>query len=463
VVRPHRSLAILLAAGALSFSAEARAQYTTLRSVFGGAFEYTDNSNFVALNAVQPADRTAANEVKPRPAFTMNLNPSVIGSLETPRSLTELQYTLNFATAFGIAKQVNYTNRLEVRTRYDLSDITVANVAIRATQGEQNMYPEPQPGQAVQVIIPGKFGFGTLEVAQGINHRISQDVAFTEQGGANLFYPTYALPARPKVFAANFAAALQYNDDPTNYALTFNTQLAATESLPCDPYATANQCGANRTCAVATRTCVIDADVTEAARQAIAAKINAPTLGSRLAGNVRHDFKNGFTAELDLGAQQLMRLTDAGGQNWQPAGRIAIRFAEEDLQAGFTFNHGTQLNIDLGAIVLADNVDLVGVVPVDRQTRRWVLQMQAGYQRATLIDGLGKMLPGFQVVGGDVALAYRPENWLPNMAVALRYQIRFQVTEPNAVGSLANYELYTLRNAVGLTVGFELPERKPAP
>ena len=442
----------------------AGAQALGWRSIFGGAFEYTDNSNFVAENAVQPADRTAANEVKKIPAFTLNLNPSLLLSAETLRSMTELQYTLNFATAIGVAKQLNYTNRFELRTRYDISDLTVGNVAIRATQGEQTMFTEPQPGQAVAVVVPGKFGFMTLEAAENFNRRLSEFVVFTQQGGANVFLPTYAIPARPKLFAANMAMAVGYNDDPTNYALNFATAFATTETLQCDPYATVNPCGANRTCAVATRQCVIDDTITPIARKALEAKINAPTLGSRLGGNVRHDFKNGFSAELDLGVQQLMRLSDLGGQNWQPAGRIAIRFAEEDVQAGFTFNHGTQLNIELGGLVMGDNVDLVAVTPLDRQTRKWILQMQTGYQRATTIDGLGKLLPAVQVVGGDVAIAYRPEQFvLPNLAFALRYQIRFQITEPNAVGSTANYELYTLRNAVGFTVGFEYPERKPGP
>ena len=463
MVRPLRPLAFLVVLATILITGHAHAQALSWRSVFGGAFEYTDNSNFVAENPVQPADRTPANEVKKIPAFTLNLNPSVIGAAETLRSLTELQYTLNFAGAIGVNKQVNYTNRLELRHRYDFSDLTVGNFALRATQGEQTMYPEPQPGQAVAVVIPGKFGFMTGEVAENFTRRISENVVYTEQGGANVFLPTYSIPERPKLFAANMAMALTYNDDPTNYAINLNAAFAATESLPCDPYATVNPCGANRTCAVATRTCVIDADITPIARQALAAKINAPTLGSRLAANLRHDFKNGFTTEIDLGVQQLMRLSDLGGQNWQPAGRLAIRFAEEDYQAGLTFNHGTQLNIEIGALVLADNVDLVAVTPLDRQARRWVLQLQTGYQRATTIDGLGRLQPGFQVFGGDVAIAYRPEDWLPNMAIGVRYQVRFQITEPNAINSTANYDLYTLRNAVGVTIGFEYPERKPGP
>ncbi len=462
MVRPHRSLAWLLAAGALSLSAEARAQYTTLRSVFGGGFEWTDNANFVPLNPPTAANATDASRVKARPAFTMNLNPSAILSYETPRSLSELQYTFNFATVIGVGNQVNYTNRLEVRTRYDISELTVTNLALRATQGQQTMFPEPAPGQAAPLVVPGTFGFGTLEATEAIARRVSENVAFTQNLAGNVFYPIDATPPRPRVFAANTALALAYNNDPTNYALNLNAQLAAAETLPCDPYATANQCGDNRVCAVATRTCVFVPEVAPPARAAIEARINAPTLGSRFGGNMRHDFKNGFNLELDLGVQMLMRLTDAGGQNWQPAGRVVFRFAEEDVAAGFTFNHGTQLNLDLGGLVLADNADLAFAFPLDRQTRLWMLQLQAAYQRGTLIDGLGNLLPGFQVFGGDVALAYRPQSLLPNMAIALRYQFRYQITEPAANGGTATYDLHTIRNAVGLNVGFEFPERPPA-
>ncbi len=454
---------MLLAAGALSFSGEARAQYTTLRGVFGGGFEWTDNSNFVPFNSPRDPDATEASQVRPRPAFTMNLNPAVIGTYETPRWLHELQYTLNFAAVVGIGDQINYTNRLELRSRYDVSDLTVANFALRGTQGQQTMFPEPEPGQAAPLVVPGTFSFGTVEVAEAINHRISPDVVFTQQLGGTAFYPINATPPRPEVFAANLAMALQYNDDPTNYAINLTSALAATATLPCDPYATNDTCGQGRVCAVATRTCEFVPEIAAPARAAISARINAPTLGNRFGGNMRHDFKNGFSFEIDLGVQQLMRLTDAGGQAWQPAGRLAVRFGEEDVQAGLTFNHGMQLNLDLGAIVLGDNLDLVGAFPLDRQTRKWILQLQAGYQRGTLIDNLGNLQPGFQVLGGDVGLAYRPEGWLPNMNIALRYQIRYQITEPAAQTAIFATEELRLRNAVGLNLGFEFPERKPAP
>jgi len=433
----------------------------TARGVFAGGFEWTDNSNFLPMNSPVPLGATEESAPRPRSAFTANLNPSVIGTYETPRSLTELQYTLQFATVLGVGQQVNYTNRLELRHRYDLTDLTVVNFALRGTQGQQTMYPEPQPGAATTLIVPGTFVFGTAEVAENLTSRLSPDVVFTQALGGNIFVPIDAKPARPNVFAANVALALQYNDDPTNYGLTLNSQLAAAGEIECDPWATVNACGANRTCAVATHRCVIDASVTEAARKILEARTNPPTLGSRLAVNIRHDFKNGFNGEADLGVQQLMRLTDAGGQNWQPAGRLSIRFAEEDVTAALNFNHGTQLNLDLGGLVLADNVDLVGAVPLDRQTRRFGTQLQLAYQRGTLIDALGNLLPGFQVFGADLALTYRPETLLPNLAFALRYAFRYQITEPAANGNAVSYDLHAMRNAIALNVGFEFPERKP--
>lgn len=462
MVRLPRPFALLAFAGVALCSGAAEAQYTTARGVFAGGFEYTDNTNFTAMNAPAPQGATAAAAPKPRPGFTLNLNPAAILSYETPRTLTELQYTLNFATVLGIGNQVNYTNRLELRTRYDVSDLTVTNFIVRATQGQQTLFPEPTPGAATTLIVPGTFTFGTVELAQNANSRLSPDWVLTEQVGANFFYPIQATPPRPSVYAANGALALTYNDDPTFYGATLNSQFVATGDLECDPWATVNTCGANRTCAVATRRCVIDSSLTEAARKEAEARTNPPMLASRLAFNMRHDFKNGFTGEIDLGVQQAMRITDTGGQNWQPTGRIAVRYAEEDIQAGLTFNHGTQLNVDLGTLVLVDNVDLVAVIPLDRQTRRFVLQTQASYQRGTLIDNFGALKPGFQVVGGDVALAYRPENILPNLFFALRYAIRYQVTEPAANGNAVSYDLLALRNAVGLNVGFEFPERRPA-
>ena len=451
MVRLPRPVASLAFAGVLVFSGSARAQYVTARGVFAGAFEWTDNVAFVAMNAPGGGDG-------PRSGFTAALNPAVIATYERPRSLTEAQYTLNFATLLGVGQQINYTNRLELRHRYDVTDLTVVNFALRGTQGQQTMYPEPQPGAATTLIVPGTFTFATVEVGENLNTRLSPDVVFTQQFGGNIFYPIAADPARANVYAANLALALQYNDDPTNYGLTLNSQLAATGDLECKNDA---ECGANATCAIATHRCVINDTAAEPTRKDLENKRNPATLGSRLGVNIRHDFKNGFNGEADLGVQQLMRLSDAGGQNWQPAGRLAIRFAEEDITAGLTFNHGTQLNLDLGGIVLADNVDLVGTYPLDRQTRRWMTQLQVAYQRGTLLDNEGALLPGFQVFGSDLVLTYRPETVVPNLAFALRYSFRYQITEPAANGNAVSYDLHAMRNAVGLTVGFEFPERRP--
>lgn len=461
-VRPVRLLPAALLLGVLCADGPAAAQALAYRGIFAGGFQWTDNVNFTPMNGPQPANASLNNpQGKPQSAVTLNLNPSILGSLETPRTLNELQYIFTFMGLVGGAgNQVNYTNRLELRTRFDADELTVMNFAFRVAQGEQAIFPDPPPGQAAAVIVPGYFKFGTVEANEGLNHRITPYLVYTQALAGNVFYPIDAQPARPSVFGANFASAVNYNDDPDTYGVTFNSQFVATEDLACDPNPLVNTCGGNRTCSIITHRCVIDSTVAGPARQELEAKTNVPQLASRLAGTYRHDFKNGFLGELDLGVQNVLRLTDGGGQFWQPAGRLAVRYDQPDGAVALTLNHGTALNIDLGGIVLGDNADLIGTIPIDRETRNWVVQLQAGYQRGTLINAFGELLPGFQLFAGDVALTYRPQRWLPNLFGAVRYQFRYQIADPANNGTRIPIELHALRNAVLFNVGFEYPERQ---
>ncbi|MEZ4297277.1 MAG: hypothetical protein R3B70_20100, partial [Polyangiaceae bacterium] len=419
---------------------------------FAGNVQVTDNIQFVPYNSPDGAQ-------KPRAGVVGELNPAVILSYETPRWLHELQYTLNLATVFGVGDQFNYTNRLELRSRYDVSELTQVNFAIRATQGGVTFFPEPEAGKPVAAFAPGVFTFGTLELAQGVNHRLGEFVVFTEQAQVQVFRPIQADPPRPGVYGGNMQLAIAYNDDPDNYAANLGVQLAATEEIEC---VNDQQCGAGRVCAVATRRCEIASTTAPALADEIRAQANAPMIANRLGVNYRHDFRNGFNGEVDLGVQQAMRLTDGGGQNWQPVGRLGLRFQEEDINFAITANHGAQLNPNAGGLVMATNVDLVGGVALDRQTRNWVVQLQTGYQRGTPFDTFGALLPGFHVAAADAALTYRPERWLPNFTAALRYQFRVQITEAQP-GLAVLEDLIAMRHAVAINVGFEFPEKKPAP
>lgn len=438
---------MLLAAG------EARGQYVQARGTFAANVMGTDNVQFVPGNGLPGAPA-------PTPAFVFDVSPAGILSYETPRWLHELQYTLNFATVIGNGQQYNYTNRLEARSRYEVSDLTVANFAVRLQQGGLTFFPAPEAGQPVAAFAPGTFTFVTGELAQGVNRRLSERLAVTENLTLNLFQPVASDPPRPPVYGANLQAALAYNDDPDNYNVNFGSQLGMTGEIECDADA---QCGGGRVCAVATHRCVVPETTAAPLREQLEAQANAPILASRLGVGYRRTFENGFNTDLNVGVQQAMRLTDGGGQNWQPVGRIAVQYQQEEAAIQLTLNHGAQLNLAVGGLVMATNVDLVGTVPIDRQTRNFVVTLQTGYQRGTPFDTFGALLPGFHVAAVDAGLAYRPERWLPNLAMGLRYQFRMQLTEAQAGVSRVPVDLLATRHAVTFNVGFEFPERKQGP
>jgi hypothetical protein len=454
VVRPHRSLAAAALVGALCSTRPASAQYVEYRGTIAVGVQATDNVQFAPTNP-------PAGVAGPSPGFVAELNPAVVVSYETPRWSHELQYALNFAALIGIGQQFNYTNRLEARSRYEVSPVTNANFALRATQGQQTFFPDPQPGQAARIVVPGTVVFTNAEIAEGLNRQLSEDATIAQQLTANVFYPVQSTPPRPAVYGVNGQLGFAYNDDPNNYGINLGSQLAVTGEIEC---VNDGQCGAGRVCAVATGRCTLDPHNTELRNRELAATVNAPQLATRLGGTFRHDFKNGLFSEVDLGVQQVMRLTDGGGQFWQPVGRLGLRYEDDGSGVGLTFNHGTQLDPEVGGLVFADNAELQSAFPIDRRTRNFVLQLQAGYQRGTAIDPVGAVLPGFQLFAGDAALNYRPEQrLLPNFQATLRYQMRYQITEPTPDGTRKLVELMALRNAVMINLGFEFPERKPAP
>lgn len=449
-VSAHRLLATAALIAPLVVAGEAGAQYVQARGVFTANLMGTDNVQFVAVNGPDGA-------AKPTPAFVFDMNPGAILSYETPRWLHEVQYTLNFATVIGVGQQYNYTNRLELRSRYDVSELTVANLALRLTQGGLTFFPTPEPGKPVAAFAPGTFTFATVEVAEGVNRRLSERLAVNENLTLNAFRPVAADPPRPGVWGANFQAALAYADDPSNFNVNIGSQLGLTEEIECTNDA---QCGAGRVCAVATNRCTILATVAPPLRDQISAQVNAPILANRIGVGYRRTFDNGFNTDLNVGVQQVMRLTDGGGQNWQPVGRIAVQYQREEAAIQLTLNHGAQLNLDIGGLVMATNADLVGTIPIDRETRNWVVAIQTGYQRGTPFDAFGVLLPGFHVAATDVGVVYRPERWLPNLQAGLRYQFRMQLTEAQAGASVVPVDLIAMRHAVVFNVAFEFPERK---
>lgn len=452
MVRPPRSVAVAALLLTTGLPLAASAQDLQYRAVVAAGLQATDNLQFAPMNGPDGVE-------KPKPGFIGELGPSFIVSYETPRWLHELQYTLNFATVLGEGQQYNYTNRVEARSRYDVSEVTVANFALRATEGGFAFFPDPQPGQPVNAIVPGQFTFVNAEIAETVNRRLTEDVTFNEQVTGTAFFPVDANPPRSIVLGANLQLGLQYNDAPDTFAANFTSQVAVSTDQPCTED---GQCGQGRVCAVALNKCVIPDTTAAPLRAIIENQVNAPQLASRLGGNYRHDFENGFFSELDVGVQQVMRLTDGGGQNWGPAGRAALRYEREEAAVTLSFNHGTQLNIDLGGLVLADNVDLNTTIPLDRETRNLVLTLQGGFQRGTQYATDGSLDPGFSLFAGDAGLTYRPERWLPNFQVTLRYQFRYQISEPVPGAAVKPIELHAMRNAVALNFGFEFPERKGA-
>lgn len=435
--------------------------------MFAAGLLATDNVSFAVMDGPDTVGR-------PAPGVTFQLDPAAVLTYTTPRSVTIFQYQLNFATVLAEQQrqqqqqqQFNFVNRLEVRTAYEVSELTRLNLALRGAYTAQSIYGfgTTDAGRAQDEAGVGVFVAGTtmnLDATEGVNRLLSEDLTFTQQLGANVLIPVNPVTPRPNVFGANNTVGLQDRDGFDTYGVNLGTQLAVIGDIECD---NDGQCGVGRICAVATHRCEVDPKNAEGVNAQTRATVNVPQLTNRLVLTERHDFNNGLTSNLEAGVQQLLRLTDGGGQFWQPTGRIGLRYEREEAAVALNLSHGMQLNLDVARIILADIAELTGTIPLDRETRRFVLQLQTSFERGSIIDAAGEVLPGFNLFAADAALNFRPERWLPNYFMTLRYQFRYQINEPGfgptANGPFIQYETHALRNAVALTVGFEFPERQP--
>ncbi len=472
-MRPDLRLVTSALVGGLLCARTASAQDVQYRVQVAANLQATDNVLFTPMNGRASGvcyDGNPNNDLQncPTAGFVGEVAPGLLLTYETPRWLHSLAYNFNFAAVLGAGNQINYENRLELRSRYDVSELTQTTFVLRAAQGQQTIFPQALPGQPVAALLPGEFMYTNVEAQETLTRLLSEEAALAQQLGIQVFRPIQELgvaregrqdPPRAGLFTANFQLAWQYNDAPKAFALTYGAQLTAFDTY-CNLPA---ECGNAEEFACVDNRCVVrEGELAAPRREELVAIATSPQLLNRLAGTFRYDWRNGFNTDFDLGVQQIMRVLDGGGQNWQPVGRIAVGYEREEGQFQLIFNHGSQINTAVGGVVFADNIDLTGNLPLDRQTRTLMLQLQLGYQRGSVIDVAGELLPGFDLFAADVGLEYRPPRYLRGANFNVRYQLRYQITEPPLrSGELES--LQAMRNTVLFGLGFQFPDRGPGP
>lgn len=484
-MRPHlRTIAAALTAVPILSASAANAQDRQYQVQIQGGLLFTDNILFTPMNGPAQAvceDDNPTNDGQNCATFGFiaNLNPNAVFTYETPRWLHTLTYNLAFQWNLGGQDQINFENGIEARSRHDVSEVTQTVHALRFQFGRQTFFPQAAPGIVGNAAAfqpqAQEFHYVNAEVRQGVTRELGEDTGLN----GNLTFQTFQpiqdlsirrdeqqLPPRAGVYNTNLQIGLQHNDAPTEYGVALASQLVAFD-IYCR---VAAECGDAEIFACVENRCVIkEGQLTPMREEEVRAITTSPQLLSRLVGSVRRDWQNGFTTDLDLGVQHVMRVLDLGGQNWQPVGRAAIRYEREEANLQLTYNHGAQINPAVVGVVVADNVELTGNVPIDRETRDLLFQIQLGYQHGSIIDELGELSPTFDLIATDVALAYRPRRWLPAATIALRYQFRYQITQQLVGGRFggaaqANEALQTgplqaMRNAVLLNFGYQFPDR----
>ena len=484
-VRPDlRAITASFAAVPILFATAAGAQDRQYQVQIQAGLQVTDNVLFTPMNGPAQAtceDNNPNNDGQncARPGFLANLNPNAVFTYETPRWLHALAYNFALQWNLGGQDQINFEHGIEGRSRYDVSELTQTVHALRVQYGQQTFFPQAAPGIAGNAAAfqpqAQEFQYVNLEVQQGVTRALGEDTGLNGNLTFQTFQPIQDLtinrdaqqqPPRPGIYNANIQLGLQHNDAPTEYGVALGSQLIAF-----DVYCrVAAECGDAEIFACVENRCVIkEGQLTPTREEEIRAITTSPQLLSRLVGSVRRDWQNGFATDLDLGVMHVMRVVDFGGQNWQPIGRAAIRYDREEANLELTYNHGAQINPAVVGVVVADNVELTGNVPIDRETRDLLFQIQLGYQHGSIVDEFGDLSPTFDLIATDVALEYRPRRWLPSATIALRYQFRYQITQMLVGGgfggaaaanaALESGPLQAMRNAVLLNFGYQFPDR----
>lgn len=312
----------------------------------------------------------------------LEARPALVLQRESERVAWRAGYLFSGGLALGDGEGSSYANHLALTLGADLDDRTTLAVGFAATQGDAEFRLSQRPA------AEGEPAFRAPESPAMVTTALEQTLAWQ---------PT----ARLRLTQAARAATSAPQDDLGRASLDVAAPVGAERVFQRDELGVA----------WSPRLSVLRRLTGEPAP---AVRVVTNTL----AGSWNHDFDPRWNAQATAGVEHVNRLGGDTPSRIQPAGTLVVRYFAGDAEAALEYRHGATASLETGAMTLADEAVLRGIVSFGRARQ---LAASTGWLRSRPLAG-AEPARG-DAVSGDVGLFW---DLSEQLIASARYSVAYQ-------------------------------------
>ena len=376
-------------AALLGLSAPAKATRTKLQGTGETSIGVTDNAQS-APDVPLPGGASKSAGV------FLVLRPGLSLGVLSARSVNRLTYTFDYNLFLTRSTTSSSSNRLEYRGFFDLDPRVNAILGAAATEADSYaaLTLAPPASGLLPLLPSGTSQLFTASADELVNFELGVGWRAWEGAGVVFGTPLFDTVA-PRTLAPNAKLGIEYSwtgeavgvEGRANYAIVHDGVRPDGTVVPLD---------------------------------------RELTVGG--VGRYRHDIGRYFTSGAEAGAVQVTRY-GTHQSHWYPIGGANLAYADVAFDAQLTYSHLVTTNVLLGQSLLADDVRLRGVVPLDK---KGILSIAAsgGYQLGRLLDETASTAANISVLTADVTFGWQLYPWLLVGARAQHIDQRSDVRVP---------------------------------
>jgi len=306
------------------------------------------------------------------------LRPGLSLGVLSARTVNQLTYTFDYNLFLTRNSTSSSSNRLEYRGFFDLGPSVNAILGASATEADSYaaLTLAPPASGLLPLLPSGASQLFTASADELVNFQLS--VGWRAYEGAGVVYSTPLFDTvAPRTVAPNAKLGAEYAwtadgvglEGRANYAIVHDGVRPDGTVVPLD---------------------------------------RELTVGG--VGRYRHDLGRYFTSGVEAGALQVTRY-GTHESRWYPVAGANLAYTDIAFGGQLTYSHTVTTNVLLGQSLLADDVRLRGVVPLDK---KGILSIAAsgGFQIGRLLDERARLAANISILAVDVTFGWRLNPWL---------------------------------------------------
>jgi hypothetical protein len=368
-------------------------------AVVNAGVQQTTRVTFLADPNAQPGDVPATSTTRP---YT-EVRPTLVLQGGVPRLTWRAGYTLSANLGLS-AGDVAYGNQLNAGLAAELTPQLSATVTAAASQGGTTFLltsAAAQDGQA-QIRAPGNPALVTGTATEAVNWQVGRQFQVRENAVASVSAPQDQLAQRNVALLGTVALERVFTTDILGIELHAGISWLRPPQMDQPAYAS----------------------VTNAAL-----------------ARWSRDFSVGWSGVFIGGVEQLYTATGSRPVALLPTGSASVRYSARQTVSSLELSHGSQTNLQVGSVSLADRITARGVVTLDERALRAV-SFSVGYLRNTAI---GEVAPALAAASGNAIQVDAGFATLLGLvarvpvALSARYSAAYQFGQPGGQdGTLAH-------------------------